>query len=138
MSENGIAVLVAHPKAARFEEFRRRWREGRLPALPADEVTIAFTWIKRPEDLKSQVVAHRPHILVVHGSLLGDQPAYAAMWVLTQGAAGVLITDDSDPSRHFETKRCHVLPVQGAPEATAAALGLEVRRVQQERAQRAG
>ena len=138
MSENGIAVLVAHPKAAQFDEFRRRWRKGHFPTLPPDKVSVAFAWIRQPQDLQNQVTAHRPDILVVHGALLGDQPAYAAMWVLTQGAAGVLITDDSDPSRHFETKRCHVLPVRGAPEATAAALALEVRRVQKERGQRAG
>ncbi len=137
MSENGIAVLVAHPRDARLEEFSRRWREGHFAALPPATVSIAFAWIQRPEDLQSRVEEHRPDILVVHGSLLGAQPAYAALWALTRGAAAVLITDNSDPSRQFTTKRCRVLPVGGAPEMTAAALGLEVGRVQQERAQRA-
>ncbi len=136
MSQNGIAVLVAHPRPAQFREFRRRWRAASLPQLPHDGVRIVFAWITRAEDLQGQVVEHRPDILVVHGSLLGEQPAFAVMWVLTQGAAGVLITDDSDPARQFATKRCHVLPLGGGPEAIAAALSVEIGRVQQERTQR--
>jgi len=101
-------------------------------------VSIVFAWIRRVEDLESQVAEHRPDILVVRGSLLGEQPAHAVTWALTQEAAGVLITDDSDPSRQFKTKRCHVLPAGGDPEATATALGAEVRRVRQERAQGSG
>ncbi len=136
MNQNGIAVLIAHPQPARLREFYHRWRAGTLPQLPRAGVRLVCAWIARAADLEAQVAAHRPDILVVHGSLLGDQPAFAVMWVLTQGAAGVLITDDSDPARQFVTKRCHVLPLGGGAEGIAAALSAEITRVRQERAQR--